>query len=165
MSTAAAPALAPDASTTLVPKPKTALTASRGAWYLLEGVFQRSEPFTSPDKMVAAAKFWLKLQSTNEALAPDGSRFDKKIIKSKTQTDLEFAVFAETREQQFKTWAQQSLTIKLSKKQEKLCDDAIDWALKNRDKGLLPQSSEHLLSLLTAFGVGQTDEGDSADDE
>lgn len=153
--------LAPDATVPTTPKPKTTVTATRGGWYLLEGVFQKSEPFTTPDKIVAAAKFWGKLQRENEAIAPDGTRFDKRIVRGKSMGDIEFASIAERRDEEFKAWAKETLSIGLSKKQEKLCDDAIDWALKNRDKGVLPQASEHLLSLLTAFGVGQDDDGDA----
>lgn len=163
MSTAAAPALAPDA-TAPVPSTKTAYTLTRGGWYLLEGLFQANDPFTTPARVVAAAKFWNKLQTLNEAVAPDKTRFDKRIVRDKSTTDLEFATLAERREEEFKAWAAEKLTIELSKKQAKLCDDAIEWGLKNRDKGVLPQSSKHLLGLLTAFGVGQNDEGKTTDE-
>lgn len=159
MSTAAASAPA-----TIHTPGKKPVTVTRAGWYLLENLFTKSEPFTRPDLIVAAAKFYGKLRKANVCIAPDGTRFDKKYVRPEGMTDLTFAHLVNQRDIEFENWGNEALTIELGKKQEKLCDDAIEWGLKNRDKGVLPQASEHLLSLLTAFGVGQNDDGDESDE-
>lgn len=135
-------------------KHKHSITLTRGAAYLLEGLFQRPEPFTSPSTTVQAAKMWGKLRRENKCVTADGHNFEKAVVRTKDETDIDVARRQVSANEAYEEWKDESVVLELSDKQRDLCREAINWGLKNRDKGALPQNNQHLLSLLEGFGIG-----------
>lgn len=148
-------------STEVVPaaKPRHTITLTRGAAYLLEGLLQRPEPFTTPATTVNAAKLWGKLRKENKPEA-DGFKFEKTTVRSKDDSDIDVATRQVATNEAFAIWQDDSVTLDLSDKQRDTARTAITWGLKNRDKGTLPYNNQHLLSLLEGFALAE----DSADD-
>lgn len=139
---------------------KTAHTIdlTRGAAYLLESVFQRHEPFTTPSATVSAAKAYGYLRKMNPA-AKNGFNFEKNIIRTKEETDIEWAIKQDTHSADFKAWQAETVVLEMGDKRRDLCRTALQWALKNRDK-VLPQNNEHVLSLLTGFEIADDESHD-----
>ncbi len=142
-------------------KPTHKIDLTKGAAYLLESIFQRHEPFTTPAATVSAAKAYGYLRKVNPA-SKDGFSFEKSIIRSKGETDIEWATKQDAHSSSFKEWQSETVVLEMGDKRRDLCRTAINWALKNRDK-VLPQNNEHVLSLLTGFEIA--DDEPSDDDE
>jgi hypothetical protein len=132
---------------------------TKGAAYLLESIFQRHEPFTTPAATVSAAKAYGYLRKANPAKRTFD--FEKATIRAKDETDIDWTIKQDAHKTDFLAWQSEIVVLEMGDKRRDLCRTAIQWALKNRDK-VLPQNNEHVLSLLTGFDI--TDD-ESSDDE
>ena len=131
---------------------------TRGAAYLLESLFQRHEPFTTPTATVSAAKAYGYMRKVNPA-THKGFSFEKTFIRTKDETDIDWAIKQDAHSSAFKEWQAETVVLEMGDKRRDLCRTALYWALKNRDK-VLPQNNEHVLSLLTGFEIADDESQD-----
>jgi len=143
------------ASPTITPHKLT-----RGALYLIEGLLQKTEPFTTPVATRRAARTWLKIHKFNPA-KQDDIDFEEQLIRATGDSDIQWAQRQVDRNKLWKAWQESEATINLTAKEVKLLvGTAIKWALKHRDK-VWPENNLHVLSILEAF----PDVCDDDDDE
>lgn len=130
-------------------------TMTRGGAYLLEGLLQKTQPFTKVRDQRRANRLWAKLHRANPAKMHVGSpaeiNFEKPYIRTPGSTEIEWAHRQSEFSNSFTSWKDEQVTLQLTKKDEELLVDvALKWALKNR-KDCWPENNEHTLSVFEAF--------------
>ncbi len=136
-------------------------TLSKGAWYLIELLLQKTDPAGSnSDLQRKGNRLWAKIRKLNPCKDEDND-FEIGRPKRADETPEAHQAAILDRNAKLREWESQPLTIVLSKKMDALLENTyLKWALKNRN-AIWPQVNEHTLAILDSFDVGGDDAPES----
>ncbi len=136
--------------------PTIPFTLTRGGWYLIEGVLQRTEYTTKPGSSGRASRLRRKLRDQNPAKSGD-LEFEPQLVRKATESDIEWANRQVEHGERFQKWQDGKATIELTQKERDfLVTRALKWAFDNRDK-VFQFNNDHTLSIIDAFSIEDGD--------
>lgn len=141
------------------PKPKQAITVTRGGAYILESIVQSGKVFPDIHKSAKGSKLRRLLREQNPA--SNGTlNFEKAEVFSRN--DIESSKAQVAWNEAFNAWRDEKVTLQLTPKQFVLACEGLKIAFKKREElGLLPENNDHTESLIEGFDLGDDETPES----